>query len=104
MRADVPHRAPEDFRTQLRDIYVAHGDIGLWQGALRASDAELVERVAAARAERRPFTIDLLYSDQIGGQRTISRFSITPAGDAEWLTIAGLHWNLDAPSPRHADA
>jgi len=104
VRSDVPHRAPEDFRTQLRDIYVAHGDIGLWQGALRSSDAELVERVAAARAQRRPFTIDLLYSDQIGGQRTISRFSVTPAGDSQWLTIAGLHWNLDAPSPRHADA
>lgn len=29
------HPDPDDFRTQVRDLYVAAGDIGLWQGALR---------------------------------------------------------------------
>ena len=46
------------------------------------------------------FTIDLLYSDQVGGQRSISRFTISPVGDDAGLANVGLHGNLDAPSPR----
>jgi hypothetical protein len=94
------HRAPEDFRTQIRDIYVAPGDIGLWQGALREEDREQARVIEGVHAERRPFSVDLLYTDQVGGQRTISRFTISPIGDDEWLAAVGLHWNLDAASPR----
>src|SRR4051812_20395125 len=43
---------------------------------------------SAAEARRRPsggFAVDLLYSDQVGAQPTISRFAITPAGeDRAW--------------------
>ena len=45
--------------------------------------------------QRRPFSVDLLYSDQAGGHRTISRFVATPAGDDRWISYVGLHWNLD---------
>jgi hypothetical protein len=31
----------DEFRRQIRDIYVAAGDLGLWQGALDASDGEI---------------------------------------------------------------
>lgn len=97
---DVGHREPEEFRRQIRDIYVAPGDLSLWQGALREVDAALEQQFAALRAQREVFTIDLLYSDQVGGQRSISRFTISPVGDDAWLANVGLHWNLDAPSPR----
>jgi hypothetical protein len=100
VRSDVDHRPAEDFRRQVRDIYIAPGDVGLWQGALRDADDDLMREIAAARAERRPFTIDLLYSDQVGGQRTISRFAVTPAGEDQWLGYVGLHWNLDLAGPR----
>jgi hypothetical protein len=97
--SDVDHPSAEDFRRQVRDIYIAPGDVGMWQGALR--DASDVHRgIAAARAERRPFTVDLLYSDQVGGQRTISRFGVTPVGEDRWLGNVGLHWNLDLAGPR----
>ena len=43
----------------------------------------------------RPFTLDLLDSDQVGGQRTISRFGVTPVGEDRWLGHFGLHWHLD---------
>lgn len=99
-RTDVAHPEPEAFRRQIRDIYVAPGDLALWQGALRADDADLEQQIAARRAQREVFTIDLLYSDQVGGQRSISRFTISPVGDDAWLANVGLHWNLDAPSPR----
>jgi hypothetical protein len=100
MRAEVGRPAPEDFRRQLRDIYVAPGDVSMWQGALRDADDGVRGAIAADRAERHAFTIDLLYSDQVGGQRTISRFALTPVSDDRWLGNVGLHWNLDRPSPR----
>jgi hypothetical protein len=89
-----------DFRRQIRDIYIAPGDLGMWQGALRGGDGAIHDQIAAARAENRPFTIDLLYSDQVGGQRTISRFGLTPMGEGRWLGNVGQHWTLDGPSPR----
>jgi hypothetical protein len=97
---DVGHPAPEDFRRQIRDIYIAPGDIGMWQGALREANDDDIAAMAAARAERRPFTLDLLYSDQVGGQRTISRFGLMPAGEDRWLGNVGRHWNLDLTGPR----
>ena len=100
VHADVPHRAPEEFRRQIRDIYIAAGDIGMWQGALHETDGAVIADLRAARAERRGFSVDLLYSDQVGAQRTISRFAITPAGDDGWLGNVGLHWNLDGIGPR----
>jgi hypothetical protein len=98
--ANADHPPVEDFRRQTRDIYIAPGDLGLWQGALRDPDEELGQAIAGVRAERRPFTVDLLYSDQVGGQLTISRFGVTPAGDEGWLGIVGRHWNLDSAGPR----
>ena len=50
--------------------------------------------------EREPFTIDVLYGDQQGGQRTISRFTVLPAGDDGWYCQVAKHWNLDRPDPR----
>lgn len=98
--AEVAHPTPEDFRRQTRDIYIAPGDVGIWQGALRDENDDARGRIAAARAERRPFSLDLLYSDQMGGQRTISRFALTPAGEDRWIGGVGLHWNLDSAGPR----
>jgi hypothetical protein len=97
--ANVDHRAPEDFRRQIRDIYIASGDVGIWQGSLRDNDETIRRDIAAARAERRSFSIDLLYSDQLGGHRTISRFAVMPTGDDLWLSYVGLHWNLDPAGP-----
>jgi hypothetical protein len=90
-RSPVPVRA--------RDQYIPGGDIGVWQGALRDPDDPLYATLTAATAEQRRFLLDLLYTDQVGGQRTISRFGLLP-GDDGWLTAAARHWYLDAPAPR----
>jgi hypothetical protein len=95
-------RAPpdvEDFRPVTRDQYIAPGDIGVWQGAVRDPGDPLHAALAAAAAEGRRFLLDLLYTDQIGEQRTISRFGMLP-GDDGWLSAAARHWYLDAPAPR----
>jgi hypothetical protein len=93
--SQVDHPPTEQFRRQVRDIYIASGDVGMWQGALRDADDDALPGMTAVHAERRPFCVDLLYSDQVGGHRTISRFVATPAGDDRWLSYVGLHWNLD---------
>ena len=46
-----------------------------------------------------PITIELLYSDQVGLQRTISRFGLTPVNDS-WLVSLNRHWYLDWEGPR----
>jgi hypothetical protein len=97
---NLPHPAPlEDFRLQSRDLYVPAGDIGMWQGALRNPDDPVRAEVADAIEARQPVSVQLLYSDQVGRQRTISRFGLTPA-DGMWLASLNRHWFLDWQGPR----
>jgi hypothetical protein len=95
-----PPRAIEHFRRLTRDLYVPAGDLGFWQGAFRDADAqEFVEAREAVEA-RRHMTIDLLYGDHEGGQRTITRFVLVPLEGGQWLATVGRHWNIDRADPR----
>ena len=94
------YRDPATFHRLTRDIYLSANDLGFWQGALRDSAEPIFAEVREAVEARRPMTVDLLYGDHEGGQRTISRFSIIPAPDGSWLTAVGRHWNLDRADPR----
>lgn len=95
-----PHAEPEEFRPQMRDLYLPGGDAAFWQAAIRDRDdpeyAALVEAVSAPRV----FLLELLYTDHEGDQRTITRFTLAPRGDDHWLCSAVRHWNLDRPDPR----
>jgi hypothetical protein len=91
--------ALEEFRLQTRDLYVPAGDIGMWQGALRNPDDPVRAATADAIDARQPITIELLYSDQVGLQRTISRFGLFPTADS-WLASVSRHWYLDWAGPR----
>ena len=95
------HAPESEFRRQTRDLYVPAGDVGIWQGALRDASETAHGEVVHAIETREPVTIDLLYSDQVGGQRTISRFTIVPAGEEQtrWLLSVGRHWYLDGERP-----
>ncbi len=98
--ANDPHPPVDDFRRLTVDLYVPAGGTGYWEGAIRGPDDPVRPGLLTALAERHPFTIDILYGDQQGGQRTISRFTVLPGGDDEWYSQAGRHWNLDMPAPR----
>jgi hypothetical protein len=98
--ADRGHDDPDDFRTQQRDFYIAAGGLGLWQGRVREPDDPVREELRAAIAKREIFTLDLLYTDVHGGQRTISRFSMQPVGDDAWMPAVIRHWMLDGASAR----
>jgi hypothetical protein len=92
---------PSEFRRQSRDLYIPAGDTGFWQGAIRdATDPDLPAlREASARGQR--VLIDLLYGDHEGGQRTITRFGVSPWEDVEGERAEVLrYWSVDGEDPR----
>jgi hypothetical protein len=97
----MPSPDVDDFRRQQRDLYIPAGDTGFWQGALRDHDDPNLAFVQRAEAGGERVIIDLLYGDYEGGQRTITRFGITP-----WPEIQGeraevlRYWNVDGNDPR----
>jgi hypothetical protein len=88
------------FRTQTRDLYMPAGDIGMWQGALRDPEDPVFTGIAHAIEAREPISIELMYSDQVGGQRTITRFALLPMEGDVRIVSSSRHWFLDRPSPR----
>jgi hypothetical protein len=98
--SNVEHAGEDAFRSQTRDLYVPPGDIGIWQGALRDTSDPALGEIAQAVGTRQPITLELLYTDQVGGWRTISRFLLVPAGTDRWLANVGRHWYLDHDGPR----
>jgi hypothetical protein len=101
--ADVAPTPLEDFTTLTRDLYVAPGDVGFWQGSFRDPSSD--EYRAARRAVEAPqrMGVDILYGDFEGGQRVISRFMLTSRETEDgtrWYAAVGRHWNVDRPDPR----
>jgi hypothetical protein len=97
---DRPHAAAEEFRRLVIDLYIPAGGTGYWEAAVRDVDDPVRSELVRSIADRRAFTVELLYGDQQGGQRTISRFTVLPAGEDGWYAQAGRHWSLDRPDPR----
>jgi hypothetical protein len=95
-----PHADAAEFRRLTIDLYIAAAGSGYWEAAVRDPDDPKRAEIRNALTERRRFTIDILYGDQQGGQRTISRFVMLPAGDDGWYGQVARHWNLDRPDPR----
>lgn len=94
------HIEPDRFRRQGLDLYIPAGGSGYWEAAIRDADDPKREGLMRALKDREPIRMDLLYGDQTGGQRTISRFSIQPMGDDGWYCLVTRHWHLDRPDPR----
>jgi hypothetical protein len=101
--SDVRPTALDDFTRLTRDLYIAPGNVGFWQGSFRdpASGRYRVARRAIEAQQR--IGVDILYGDFEGGQRVISRFMLTPRETEEgvcWYAGVGRHWNVDRPDPR----
>jgi hypothetical protein len=108
VQINPPRPDLETFRHQGRDILIPPGDIGFWQGAFRDSgDPQYDEAVAAVKNDDDEVVlgIDLLYGDNDGGQRMISRMMLRgykrdQEPDRLWIASAVRHWNVDRPDPR----
>jgi hypothetical protein len=99
--------APDDPRPQLdrfhrltRDLYIAPGDAGFWQGAFRDPCAESFAYALGAIRSGERFLVDILYGDQQGLQRMITRFLLLPRDDGAWTATVARHWNVDGADPR----
>ncbi len=105
---DDPHPELDEFRAQTRDLYVPAGDVSFWQAALRDPAEQLHRDMRQALLDGGPLSVDLLYGDHEGGQRTITRFYMvlrhdSALGDEEpWARICSVsrHWNIDRADPR----
>jgi hypothetical protein len=88
---------PGAFRPQTRDLYSPPGILSFWQAAIRTPDDPDRARMESALSGLGPIVVDLLYSDQEGGQRTISRFSISRVNSESdaWYPSVVRHWFLD---------
>jgi hypothetical protein len=75
--------AVEEFRPQVRDIYIPAGEIGFWQGAIRDRSDPVIDSVRTSIVTGRRLAIDVLYGDYEGGQPTIARFGLSTGSDGE---------------------
>jgi hypothetical protein len=98
--SDVDHAEPDDFRRLTVDLYIAPSGAGYWESALRDHGDPAYREFVRAVTDREPFTVELLYGDQEGGQRTISRCLVLPSGDGGWYSQIARHWNIDRDDPR----
>ncbi|WP_370076579.1 hypothetical protein [Streptacidiphilus sp. MAP12-16] len=99
------HRAPSQFHRLTRDIYVAPGEGGFCQAAVRDPDGPEFGYLRHCVTGGEPFWVDVLYGDVEGGQRVITRMGLSSSpvkesADTEWAMSAGRHWNIDRPDPR----
>jgi hypothetical protein len=109
LKGDAPWGSLEDFRPQTRALWIAPNDVAFWQGALRDESDELQQSITAAVAEG-AVTVDLLYLDNEGGHRTVSRFSLIcqeghrmdesereegHGGGGNWWVSLSRHRNLE---------
>lgn len=98
------HARLEEFRHQNRDLLVPPSDTGFWQAAIRDSSDPQYDDARRVAEDRGPWSIELLYGDTEGGQRTVVRFQVFPRGEpddgGEWITSVSRYWNIDRPDPR----
>jgi hypothetical protein len=97
---DVEHAPLDQFRRLTRDLYIAPGEIGFWQGAFRDPGESAFAAARAAIEEPRRIAVEVLYGDHELGQRSISLFALTPREDGAWISSVARHWNVDRPDPR----
>jgi hypothetical protein len=101
-RFEAPTTQPtaEELTRYTRDIFVPAGDVGFWQATFRDATSDGFAAARRAVQEREDIVVDVMYGDLEGGQRTVTRFSLLPAGDDDWLLTAGRVWNIDRDDPR----
>jgi hypothetical protein len=94
------HLAPEAFTRLTRDIFIAPGEVGFWQGSFRDPSTTAFAEARRAVEAHDPWTFEVLYGDAEGAQRMVSRYAALPREDGGWLASAGRHWYLDRDGPR----
>jgi hypothetical protein len=98
-----PHADESAYRRLGRDQYIPSGEIGFFQAAIRDPADPDFAAAKAAVAANDEMTIDILYTDHLGNQRTITRFVLNAMSSGGWYAVVPRHWYLDRPDPRPHD-
>jgi hypothetical protein len=94
------HVPIEEYRRLTRDLYIAPNQTGFWQGAFRDPAAPEFAEARVAIEARQRMSLEILYGDHEGGQRTITLFGLIPLEDGRWMITVARHWSIDRPGPR----
>ena len=100
MQGESDRPDPREFRRLTRDLYIAGGDRGFWQGTFRDPSEPAFAQAADLVRRRESFSIDVLYGDTEGAQRIVTRFVLIPGNEDAWVVSVSRHWNMDRPDPR----
>jgi hypothetical protein len=106
-RAHAVAPSLNEFITLTRDLYIAPGDVGFWQGSFRDTGSDQYRRARRSIETQQRIGVDILYGDFEGGQRMISRFMLTPhetENGVRWYAAVGRHWSVDRPEPRERES
>jgi hypothetical protein len=103
-RLDLEPPDLADFRAQQRDLYIPPSETLFWQGAIREADDPAYPALSAVARDpenHQGVTIDILYGDSEGNQRTIARFRVSdwPGVEGERADLIRV-WNVDRDEPR----
>ncbi len=97
-RIERTHSPLDEFTHHVRDIFVAPGDHGFWQGAFRDPDSVRFRAVVDAVEAREPLMLDILYSDYEGGQRMITQLALRFDGE-RWKPLVARHFRVESADP-----
>jgi len=100
LTAEVDHNDISTYRRLTRDLYIASNDRGFWQGALRDPEDPLFAAIRDSIEQDGQVTVDILYGDHDGGQRTITRFALIRSEQGAWFASGSRYWYLDSDDPR----
>ncbi|MBV9213414.1 MAG: hypothetical protein JOZ25_07180 [Actinobacteria bacterium] len=89
------HAGLDQFKLLQRDLFVPAGGTGYWHAGIRDDHPELRQDLVSAIGERRRMTLELLYGDWEGNQRTITRFGLMPRDERGWAAVVLRHWGVD---------
>jgi hypothetical protein len=94
------HAPLDEFRRSTRDLYIAPGEVGFWQGVFRDPADPGFATARAAIAEDGRLGIEVLYGDPELGQRSVTLFSVTRRDESRWIATVARQWSVDRPDPR----
>jgi hypothetical protein len=103
--AQPVHEPVEHFRRLTRDLWVPPHDVFFWQGAVRDTSEPVFAELEKAAYEEIGLRVELLYGDDEGGQRTVTRLALIPRHPQDdepvtWIASVNRHWTLDRANPR----
>ena len=94
------HLPMEEFTRFTRDIFIAPGEVGFWQGTFREPSAPAFAEARRTVEAHDSWMIEVLYGDAEGSPAHDQPVRDAGARGRQWLASAGRHWYVDRDAPR----